>query len=164
MLKLLLNETCQYPTLWGKTGPIFPPLVGLTAGWQIQYGWISKFLQIKLLRFSLCLKGQYIAFVLLRSCSSNQQWCYVKHGSHYKILRRKWLWAEITSKMVLSIVIMAFPSNTQKAGIVMRFRNIVILLILLLTVEWVASSNRWLAYASSLFIWIMVCFYPWLMC
>ena len=48
----------QYPALWEKTGPIFPPLLGLMAGWQTKYGWVSNFLksiQVKLFRFLFCL-------------------------------------------------------------------------------------------------------------
>ena len=30
------------PFLWEKPEPIHLMLVGLTAGWQTQYGWISK--------------------------------------------------------------------------------------------------------------------------
>ena len=33
----------QSPILWEKTGPLHLALVGLTAGWQTKYGWISKF-------------------------------------------------------------------------------------------------------------------------
>ena len=42
-----------------KSGPIFPPLVGVTAGWQTKYGRILKFLKFctdyKLFKFLLCL-------------------------------------------------------------------------------------------------------------
>ena len=36
----------QSPILWEKTGPLHIALVGLTAGWQTKYGWISKILKI----------------------------------------------------------------------------------------------------------------------
>ena len=47
---------CQYPLLWEKTGPILPPMVGLTvgkqAGWKTKYGWISKFLKLSSYRLN----------------------------------------------------------------------------------------------------------------
>ena len=35
----------RYSVLWEKTGPIFLPLVGLMAGRQMKYWWVSKFLK-----------------------------------------------------------------------------------------------------------------------
>ena len=46
--------------------------------------------------------------------------------SHHLILQKKWLQAKITRETVIPVVVMASHSNTQKAGIMMHFRKIVI--------------------------------------
>ena len=47
--------------------------------------------------------------------------------SHDNILWRRWPWTENTSKkMVVSVALLAFHSSTQKAGVMMCLRNIVV--------------------------------------
>ena len=47
----------------------------------------------------------------------------------------------ITSEMVIPIVVSAFHSSAEKAGIMMCFTNVILFLLTsLLTVKWVASE------------------------
>ena len=46
--------------------------------------------------------------------------------SHDNILWRRRLWTEISSNMDVSVALLAFHSSTQKAGVMMCLRNIVV--------------------------------------
>ena len=43
--------------------------------------------------------------------------------SYDKILWRRWLWAEITSNVVIPVAVLAFHSSTQKVGVMMYIYN-----------------------------------------